>query len=221
MQGFYDSSQLTNQFVGIPGTSGAWVSTDAIEPTAKDTDDGASRKVTVFGQVVADDALGDAYVVPLCDILDDVKHVFDAQEARLPKSSLEINTILRMMKNTTIASPGTTANELTSTGLLEKEVEPKPEAPDKMSCAQCGSEDHTKEMCGMGDVHSAGGSAPAVPPVVTASYTPSTYAASTKYSGDVVWFCSNCYDGPISGWQDVCVACLHVKCGSCRVEETC
>ena len=95
------------------------MSTDAIEPargiqsqsaTAKTTDDGTSRNVTVFGQVVADDALGDAYMVPLCDILEDVKHVLDAQEARLPESSSEINTILRIMNDTTIAGSGTTVD---------------------------------------------------------------------------------------------------------------
>jgi len=38
--------------------------------------------------------------------------------------------------------------------------------------------------------------------------------------GDLVWFCSECYDGPISYWQAICVQCSHQKCGSCRVEET-
>ena len=222
-------SLLTNQFVGISaGTSGTWVSTEMIEParsnspqsaTSEPTDNGSNRNVTVFGQVVADDALGDTYVVPLCDILDDVKLVLDAQGARLPESSSEIDTILRMMNNTTIASSGTTANDLTSTGLLEMEAEPKSEAPDKIYCTHCGSEDHIEEACGIADVHSAGGSAPAAPPAMTASYTPSSYAASTRYSKTRVWFCSNCYDGPIGDWQSVCVNCMHQKCCACRFEE--
>ena len=157
-------------------------------------------------------------MVPLCDILDDVKHVLDAQEARLPESTSEISTILRMMNNTTTASSGTTANELTSTGLLEKEAEPKPEVPDETCCTQCGSEDHTKEMCELADVHNSGGSALTVPPVVTASHTPSTYAASTRSGGECVWWCSACGDGPISGWQLVCVMCSHQQCGSCSFE---
>ena len=171
--------------------------------------------------MVADDVLGHVYVVPLCDILDDVKHVLDAQRARLPRSSLEIHRILRKMNNTTIASPSTTANELTSTGLLEKEAEPEPEAPKKTCCTQCGSEDHTKEMCGIEDVHSAGGSAPAAPPVVTTAYTPSTDVAGFRVSGDLVWYCSDCGDGPIAIWENSCVACNHQKCYACREEQTC
>ena len=90
-------SLLTNVLVGISaGTSGTWVSTKMVEPArsirsqsapARTADDVANGKVMVFGQVVADDALGDAYVVPLCDILHDIKNVLDAQEARLPESS--------------------------------------------------------------------------------------------------------------------------------------
>ena len=43
---------------------------------------------------------------------------------------------------------------------------------------------------------------------------------STPADGDVVWFCSDCYDGPISGWQVVCVNCSHQRCSACREEET-
>jgi len=39
--------------------------------------------------------------------------------------------------------------------------------------------------------------------------------------GSLVWFCSECYDGPIGYWQSQCTACSHQKCNSCRVEETC
>ena len=137
---------------------------------ARTADNGANGKVMVFGQVVADDALGDAYVVPLCDILHDIKNVLDAQEARLPESSSEIDTILRTMNNTTIKIEGSSA---------------------------------------------------ATSPVVAASYTPSTYAASSKSGEDLVWFCSNCNEGPVACWQTICVNCSHEKCNACRVEETC
>ena len=37
--------------------------------------------------------------------------------------------------------------------------------------------------------------------------------------GETVWFCSECNDGPISCWVNVCVVCSHQICGYCRVEE--
>jgi hypothetical protein len=54
----------------------------------------------------------------------------------------------------------------------------------------------------------------------------SPFDASEKYDhnaaptdGDWVWFCSNCRDGPIGGWQPQCVNCNHVRCGSCTIEN--
>jgi len=189
-------------------------------PIADRTNEQMDRKITVFGQVVADDSLGDVYVVPLCDILNDVNHVLDARLARLPNSNSEINTILHMMNNTTITSSATTANDLATTGPLANEAEPAPEAPDRTNCTQCGSEDHTKEMCGMTDIHNSEGSAPTAQSAVTASYTPSMYTVSTGYSKSMVWYCSACGDGPIAPWQSVCVICSHEKCSMCTVEQT-
>jgi hypothetical protein len=36
---------------------------------------------------------------------------------------------------------------------------------------------------------------------------------------EVVWFCSDCGDGPIGSWQNVCQACQHQRCGGCLQEE--
>ena len=41
----------------------------------------------------------------------------------------------------------------------------------------------------------------------------------TKNSLQTVWVCSNCGDGPIGSWQNVCVNCGHGYCGACWVEE--
>jgi len=42
---------------------------------------------------------------------------------------------------------------------------------------------------------------------------------SAPADGEQVWYCSACGDGPISGWQNVCVVCSHQQCGSCTFEE--
>jgi len=42
---------------------------------------------------------------------------------------------------------------------------------------------------------------------------------SAPADGDVVWFCSECGDGPIASWQNACVSCNHQKCCACRDEK--
>ncbi|KAH5288114.1 hypothetical protein HBI24_004480 [Parastagonospora nodorum] len=44
----------------------------------------------------------------------------------------------------------------------------------------------------------------------------------TKQCGptNIVWYCSECGDGPYGIWQNVCDACNHKRCGSCQCEET-
>ena len=37
---------------------------------------------------------------------------------------------------------------------------------------------------------------------------------------EIVWFCSECKDGPYCDWQDQCQACQHHRCSSCKEEET-
>jgi hypothetical protein len=43
---------------------------------------------------------------------------------------------------------------------------------------------------------------------------------SAPTDGSSVWYCSNCRDGPLGDWQNVCTSCSHVKCGFCTVEHT-
>jgi hypothetical protein len=163
--------------------------------TASHSNESAGRTITVFGQVVADDTLGDVYVVPLSDILNDIKHVFEAQEARLPESSSEINAVLRMMSDTAIANSKNAANQITPTRLVEDNAGALPGPSARIYCTQCGSEHHTERDC---------------PLLVTSSKTPSR---------SLVWFCHFCNEGPISAWQNICTECNHEKCSWCRHEQ--
>jgi RNase P subunit RPR2 len=162
--------------------------------TASPSNESTGRTITVFGQVVADDTLGDVYVVPLSDILDDIKHVFEAQGARLPESSSEIRAVLRMMSDTAIASSENAANQTTSTRVVEENAEALPDPSARIYCTRCGSIYHTEMNCG---------------PVAT-----------TSTSSSAVWFCHSCGEGPIGVWQDICTECSHVICPGCIVEET-
>jgi len=174
--------------------------------------------MTVFGQVVADDVLGDVYMVPLCDIFEDVKQALDAREVRLPQSTAEIDHLLRFMNSITITSSENEAEDQDQSGL-----------PDMAFCTRCGSDQHTKELCGIEDPSIVPEESPeknlgenfgaASMPTVVGAYTPSTYAVNSK-SKETVWFCSGCGDGPNSGWQNLCPGCGHVRCRSCRIEET-
>lgn len=37
--------------------------------------------------------------------------------------------------------------------------------------------------------------------------------------GNVVWYCSECGDGPIGTWNPQCTSCGHLYCGSCHTED--
>jgi hypothetical protein len=63
--------------------SGCWILRD-ISSSSSD------RSTTFYGQVVCDDIFGDVYVVPLVDILDDIKEVLNASKVSLPPSSLAL-----------------------------------------------------------------------------------------------------------------------------------
>jgi hypothetical protein len=42
----------------------------------------------------------------------------------------------------------------------------------------------------------------------------------TRGPTTIVWYCSECGDGPYGMWQNICQRCTHVVCGSCVKEET-
>ncbi|CAN9270455.1 unnamed protein product [Alternaria alternata] len=142
---------------GVPaGSSGTWVTAETTESSSDTRHQGSttsdsyyqpSRNVTVFGQVVADDSLGDVYMVPLCDILEDVKQLFNAREARLPESNSEVDSILRRGNN----SPGAMRDDIAAAGLLENEAGATLGHSETAFCSRCGSDKHTREICGVDD----------------------------------------------------------------------
>ncbi|KAH3919643.1 hypothetical protein HBI56_029340 [Parastagonospora nodorum] len=41
----------------------------------------------------------------------------------------------------------------------------------------------------------------------------------TRGPTTIVWYCSECRDGPLGIWQNVCPSCSHIICGYCDKEE--
>ena len=57
-----------------------------------------------------------------------------------------------------------------------------------------------------------------VTPVGSVMCAPPPHMPSINYrSKNIVWFCSQCGDGPVAARQDVCVQCHHQKCADCAV----
>jgi hypothetical protein len=75
----------------LQGHSGSWVhnspATQSLEGELKE------QTFCIFGHVVADDAFGNVYLVPLNDTLSDMKQELGVKEVRLPTSTLEIQDI--------------------------------------------------------------------------------------------------------------------------------
>ncbi|KAF2854456.1 hypothetical protein T440DRAFT_552296 [Plenodomus tracheiphilus IPT5] len=84
------------------GTSGSWVVVDwtnKYKALHDDADHVGTNHVRVYGHVVADDALGDVYMIPLVDTLKDIaQEIGNAREARLPESASEIETVLGKLR---------------------------------------------------------------------------------------------------------------------------
>lgn len=43
---------------------------------------------------------------------------------------------------------------------------------------------------------------------------------TTPSDGEVVWYCSDCGDGPLGSWYSACPMCNHKRCGGCTVQST-
>ncbi|CAO2649557.1 Nn.00g069420.m01.CDS01 [Neocucurbitaria sp. VM-36] len=109
------------------GTSGSWVITESVEsrttirhssqiPYFQPPDSYKfKRNMLAFGQVIADDTLGDVYVVPLADILADIQEVLAARKARLPENRSEIKTLLNRSYESKNVESGGPNNAIPST----------------------------------------------------------------------------------------------------------
>lgn len=188
---------------------------------ASGPDHQAGKITTVYGQIIADDSLGDVYMVPLRDILNDIKDVLGARGARLPESNTEVDEILRGMRDTTIDDSQSQADDLASAQPLMSEAEATSGSPNRMFCTQCGSGEHKREICEVKNSSSSDGVIleEALTPVVTAPHTPNRTWTSVK-GRKVVWYCSDCGEGPTGSWQNCCAFCSHVKCAVCTVEKS-
>jgi hypothetical protein len=59
----------------------------------RSSEQAASDLIKVFGHVVADDVFGDVYMIPLHDIINDIKTTMNATVVRLPKTIREVGNI--------------------------------------------------------------------------------------------------------------------------------
>jgi hypothetical protein len=160
-------------------------------------------------------------MVPLRDILNDIKDVLSARGARLPESNTEVDEILRRMKDTTIDAPQSQVDDLVLAQPPIKEAEATSGSSNRMFCTQCGSGEHTREICEVKNSSSGDGVIleEALAPVVAAPHTPNRTWTSVK-GQEVVWYCSNCGQGPTGSWQNCCASCNHVRCAGCTVETS-
>ncbi|OAL50942.1 hypothetical protein IQ07DRAFT_406834 [Pyrenochaeta sp. DS3sAY3a] len=93
------------------GASGSWVVSGqngvfkaviaALKYLISSLREHVEQKVRVLGHVVADDALGDIYMVPLTDILSDIAKELGAREVRLPNTREEMSSLLLQSLGTT------------------------------------------------------------------------------------------------------------------------
>ncbi|KAI4941416.1 hypothetical protein J4E86_010448 [Alternaria arbusti] len=75
------------------GASGTWVTSGWTRSLGRRIG-GPSEPISAYGQVVADDIFGDVYMIPLSDIIDDIKVLTRAAAIRLPESLMELEHML-------------------------------------------------------------------------------------------------------------------------------
>ena len=75
------------------GASGMWVTSPWTRSVALPMGT-PLQPISVYGQVVADDIFGDVYMIPLIDIINDIKTSTGAAAVRLPASLTELGEML-------------------------------------------------------------------------------------------------------------------------------
>ncbi|KAH6866339.1 hypothetical protein BKA58DRAFT_318314 [Alternaria rosae] len=83
----------------IPGgASGTWITSPLTRSRGRRMDVSPWR-ISVYGQVVADDIFEDGYMVPLTDIMEDIKKLTKAAAVRLPLSLSEVGQLLSKQRD--------------------------------------------------------------------------------------------------------------------------
>ena len=96
------SYDIANRFIEFElheGSSGSWVVSEEMVLEPDDSgNDIETRIVCVHGVLVADDGYGDVYMIPLADVLDDIKKVLGVSMVSLPHDTKEIAALLQLEK---------------------------------------------------------------------------------------------------------------------------
>jgi hypothetical protein len=182
----YDSANRCVEFELQEGSSGPWVVSEEVFKESM-----ATRVVWIHGMLVADDGYGDAYMIPLAEILHDIKKGLGVSSISLP---LDTNEIRRLV-------------QLESFSLHDN-------APPSLStntAASGATSSLNMTLTQSATVH-------AQSPASVHAQNASTSLDTTKWSQGSAWYCSNCGDGPMGSWEPVCFSCGHVYCSACTVE---
>ena len=93
----YDRANTSVDFELYEGSSGSWVVSEEIAFEPHDSGNHiATRVACIHGILVADDGYGDIYMIPLADIMDDIKHELDVSSVSLPPDTREIRRLLQL-----------------------------------------------------------------------------------------------------------------------------
>lgn len=157
----------------------------------------------MFGQVVADDTLGDVYVVPLADILDDILEELAATEVRLPESSSEIEALLvspDKPKGPVSAAQKSFVDSMALLRSLSTLRVSRDESQGSPSSSTIANESRQR-----GDI--------------TSSHSFLTSTGPRKDNDQ--WFCCQCHHGPNNMLMHAgCAYCTnHWRCKNCIVEK--
>ncbi|KAH8725961.1 hypothetical protein GQ44DRAFT_706195 [Phaeosphaeriaceae sp. PMI808] len=173
--------------VSPKGSSGSWV-VDAGYTIFKD----------VYGALVAADPFGSLWMVPMPDILQDIREHFNAVEVTLTDSD---------------GNKERCDDSVTETGYMET-LNGK-----RVRFTLDDDTNHQEDNITTSDSNFVGTSIKAQSIQKATPLGAYNAASITKRGRTILWFCSNCGDGPSCSWQGQCPMCAHVRCTSCVAEE--
>jgi hypothetical protein len=241
---------LTHLDVPI-GSSGSWVLTESEDWPGDNSSEwpepatqvGCQNKIErllrIHGQIVADDAFGDVYMVPVVDILEDIRQELNAREVRLPESNFELQELLssvaKDLEDSAIVSnyhaPATMKNSNSSSSIKRTAS-----VMESKKCLRCNATVYAEASCSSSShkfartFKSAQGASPTQHPHSNEVFTPPKLLSDLQwlrwfppieiwetgpYKRDpYIWYCVDCKDGPHPTWQISCA-----NCGSTRMDH--